>query len=151
MRSSVRTRYRSNQAAARRALKLSFDLHDGAKKQMGYQHDPVPRRSLLTAILRTNSQTRVLEEALADPFVQPCRCGQFCDRAEVKDTMSWMCSGEHSSQLLSSEPPIPKRGTATSITAIREIADANNVNLHVAAQQFAANGGRGANLLRVHA
>ena len=115
------------------------------------QHDYLPRRNLSNHILvRTNSQTRVLEEALMDAGLAYSLVGtvKFYDRAEVKDTMAWMRAAVNTFEPVGFEraATVPKRGIGpASITAIREIADANSVNLHVAAQQFAANGGRGAN------
>lgn len=99
-------------------------------------------------LVRTNSQTRVLEEALLDAGLAYSLVGtvKFYDRAEVKDTMAWMRAAVNTFEPVAFEraATVPKRGIGpASISAIRDIAEQNSCNLHVAAQQFAAQGGRG--------
>lgn len=105
--------------------------------------------SSFAVLVRANSQTRPVEEALMNAGLDYSLVGtvRFFDRAEVKDALAWMRAAVNPNEPVAFEraASVPKRGIGPSaITAVQNIATAEGVNLHEAAYELSTRGGRGA-------
>lgn len=105
--------------------------------------------SNFAVLVRANSQTRPVEEALMNAGLDYSLVGtvRFFDRAEVKDALAWMRAAVNPNEPVSFEraASVPKRGIGPStIAAVQSISNSEGVNLHEAAYELSMRGGRGA-------
>jgi DNA helicase II / ATP-dependent DNA helicase PcrA len=98
-------------------------------------------------LVRTNAQTRVLEEAFATARLPYTLIGavRFFDRAEVRDAMAWLRAATNPLDVLAFEraAAAPRRGIGD-VAMARLRQHAAGGDLLCAAEDLAAQGGRGA-------
>lgn len=102
-------------------------------------------------LVRVNSQTRAVEEALVKKGVEYHLVGgqRFFDRAEVKDTLSWVRAAVNPRDVAAFEraAAVPRRGVGPALVQqVAEHATANACTLVEAAEQLAGSIPRGSTL-----
>ena len=150
-------RHRAVQSAAQPAgepvtLRMCADDRDEATHIANLISSNGGPLSNFAVLVRTNAQTRPLEEAFTKAGINYSLIGtvKFFDRAEIKDALAWLRAAVNPREPVAFEraATTPRRGIGPAVLdAVTQQAASTGATLLDAADMVAGNGGRGATQL----